>query len=58
MALETAKQKNKNDVIGETEFKLGEVEMKLLQLRKSKMQVTEESCLLIYCKDETCTAGI
>jgi hypothetical protein len=47
MALETAKQKYKMDVIKETEFKLSEVEMKLSQLRRSKTQV-EGSCCLIY----------
>ena len=48
MALETAKQKDKKDAINETVFKLSEVEMKLSQLRKSKTQVTEGSCCLIY----------
>lgn len=43
MALETAKQKDKKDVIIETMSKLGEVEVKLSQLRKSKTQVTEGS---------------
>jgi hypothetical protein len=48
MALETAKQKDKKDVICQTEFKLGEVEKKLSQMRNSKTQVTEGSSLLIY----------
>ena len=48
MALETAKQKVMKDVITETVSKLSEVEMKLSQLRKSKTQVTEGSCCLIY----------
>jgi hypothetical protein len=48
MALETAKQKEKKDAVIETEFKLGEVELKLSQLRRSKTQVTEGSCCLIY----------
>jgi hypothetical protein len=48
MALETAKQKDKKADINETVFKLSEVEMKLSQLRKSKTQVTEGSCCLIY----------
>jgi hypothetical protein len=45
MALETAKQKEKKDSVIETELKLGEVELKLSQLRRSKTQVTEGSCL-------------
>jgi hypothetical protein len=48
MALETAEQKNKEAAITETLSKLKEVEMKLSQLRKSKTQVTEGSCCLIY----------
>jgi hypothetical protein len=48
MALETAKRREKKDVVGEIEFKLGDVELKLSQLRRSKTQVTEGSCLLIY----------
>jgi len=48
MALETAKQKDKKDVIIETLFKLSEVETKLSQLRKSKTQVTEGNCCLNY----------
>jgi hypothetical protein len=48
MALETAQRKDKKDVITETMLKLSEVEMKLSQLRRSKTQVTEGSCCLIY----------
>ena len=48
MALETAKQKDKKDIISENECKLGEVEMRLSQLRKSKTQVTEGSCFWMY----------
>jgi hypothetical protein len=48
MALETAKQRDKKDVISETEFKLGEVEMKLARMIKSKTQVIEGSCFFIY----------
>jgi hypothetical protein len=47
MALETAKPEDK-DFISETELKLSEIEKKLLQLRKCKMQVMEGSCFLIY----------
>jgi hypothetical protein len=48
MALETAEQKDKKDVITETLLKLSDVDMKLSQLRKSKTQVTEGRCCLIY----------
>ncbi|KDR21193.1 uncharacterized protein LOC110828310 [Zootermopsis nevadensis] len=40
MALETARQKNLTDTIAETEFKLGETELKLFQMKKSKTQNT------------------
>jgi hypothetical protein len=46
MALETAKQKDNEDIIRETEFKLDEVKMKLSQMRKSKTQVIEGSSFL------------
>jgi len=48
MALETAKQRVKKDIISETEFKLGEVEMKLSQMKDSKTQVIGGSCFFIY----------
>jgi hypothetical protein len=48
MALETARQKNLTDSISETEFKLGETEKKLFHMKRSKTQVTEGNCLLVY----------
>jgi hypothetical protein len=47
MALETARQKNLTDTISETEFKLGETELKLIQMKKSKTQVIRDCCSLI-----------
>lgn len=44
MALETARQKNLTDTIAETEFKLGETELKLFQMKKSKTQVIRDCC--------------
>jgi hypothetical protein len=48
MALETAKQKNLRDAIAETEFRLGDTELRLAQMRKSKARVTDKSHSLIY----------
>jgi hypothetical protein len=50
MALETAKQKEKEDVFIQTVSKLSEVEIKLSKLRKSKAQVTEGSVLIYAVK--------
>jgi phosphoribosyl-ATP pyrophosphohydrolase len=48
MALETERQKNLRDAIAETEFRLGNTELRLAQMRKSKARVIDESYSLIY----------
>jgi hypothetical protein len=48
MALETARQKNLRDAIADTEFRLSDTELRLAQMRKSKVRVIDKSHSLIY----------